>query len=324
MIDLSRYFRILFLNKNISRANLKQFTEDHIQRLIANNPGGIFTSLITTVTNAYTAFFGDMSDVSIADAALQARTAGMNAAKDNVIKFIRDAHGLITYTFRNSTETIQEFYPYGLNEYNQSDLGNFETLMNRFGTAIANNIGSLPAGFDTDYAAVVAVFTSNRTSQLATKATLGGERSEIAGTHLTLCTELTRSVLTIALQFVGDMTKASVYFDQSIIDPDHTDKVLLEVTVNIPAGATVNVPYSGFQMKGNYQIIAVNPATSSVASISFGPDPNTLANPKTMDAGFTYSGSATDTEFSTTNTFLNLRSETDQPATVTVKVMKLV
>lgn len=323
IFSIERYFRILFLTKNISRDNLKQFAEDHIQRLTVNNPGGIFTSLLVNVTNAYTSFFGDLSHTAIAGAVQKARTAGMSNSKDKAIQFIRDAHGLITYTFRDTPEIISTFYPHGMDEYTHSDLGNAELIINRFIQAATDNSGVLPVNFVGDITNLRNVFVANRTTQLLQKGTLSADRSHIVGTQEGLCIELTRNVLLIAAHFVGHESKAHVYFDQGIIDPHHASKVLLQVRLDIPAGETVNIPHPGFVMQPDFILILLNPHDSSVAAFSFGPDANTLANAKTLDAGSSFSGTVTKAEFSTMNTFLNLRSETNMPVKgLVVKVMK--
>ena len=49
MLEIVKFFRILFLSQKISRQRLEDFASDHILKLTANNPGGIFTGLLTAV-----------------------------------------------------------------------------------------------------------------------------------------------------------------------------------------------------------------------------------------------------------------------------------
>jgi hypothetical protein len=50
MINLETFFKNHFDTKEISDNNLKLFAEDHLQRITANNPGGIYSSGITAST----------------------------------------------------------------------------------------------------------------------------------------------------------------------------------------------------------------------------------------------------------------------------------
>ena len=75
-----------------------------------------------------------------------------------------------------------------------------------------------PAGFETDYFTAQALFVTNRAAQSAAKSSVASERSDLATTRPALALQLTTNVLTIALKYVGDESKADVYFDQSILD----------------------------------------------------------------------------------------------------------
>src|SRR5688572_30545607 len=123
MIELIKYFRILFMSAKISRERLKDFTEDHIIRLTNNNPGGIFTVILTAVTNAYNSYYGDMSSEEVNLAVQEGKTVAMNNSRALLEKQLSDHEKLVAYTYRNAPETYEEFYPLGLKEYYDADLG---------------------------------------------------------------------------------------------------------------------------------------------------------------------------------------------------------
>ncbi len=231
MIDLIRYFKILFISLRVGRERLKNFTEDHIQRLNSVNPGGIFTTILTDVTNAYTAYFGDMADESLAQAVLEGKTVGQEAAMRALKLFISKAEGLISYTFGTDSEAYQEFYPQGAKEYSDANISELETISLRFINSATAHAASLPATFVTDATALRTTFINNRNAQLGQKGIVANERSQLSGTKLALCTQLTKNVLTIALQYVGDETKAAVYFDQSILEGRSTGTETYDVEV---------------------------------------------------------------------------------------------
>jgi hypothetical protein len=240
MIELVKYFRILFLSTKISRERLKGFTEDHIQRLTANNPGGIFTLILTNVTNAYTAYYGDLSSESVIDSVKQGKTVAMNDSRTALEKNISGDEKLIAFTYLNNPSLYQEFFPGGLTEYHNADLPTFGTIADRFKAALAAHSADFPPAFVSAYGTLHTTFTANRTAQLAAFGTLSGERSDVVASKLKLAKQLTTNLLTIALQFVGDESKADVYFNQALLDAAfrEADK---RVSNDINPGETANV-----------------------------------------------------------------------------------
>src|SRR6185295_16354611 len=146
MIELLKYFRILFLSVRISQERLKSFTEDHIQRLTANNPGGIFTTILTNVTNAYNAYYGDVASKSLNESVKEGKTIAMNESRSNLEKYISEGEKLIAYTYRTNKPFYEEFYPQGITEYYNADLANFETFVLRFKNVLASHAADFTAG----------------------------------------------------------------------------------------------------------------------------------------------------------------------------------
>lgn len=218
MLDLIKFFQILFTSPKISRERLKLFAEDHLARLTANNPGGIFGTILASLTAAYTAFAGNLADKSTLEAVLKGLTTTMEEKKAAVLKFIQDAENLIAYTYRNNTAFYEEFYPQGLTEYDNADLPSFETITQRFKNALAAHAGDFAAAFVLEYNTAHTAFTTARSNQLTGKGNLSGEGEQVGDTKLALAKQLTINVLTISLQYSGQEDKAAVYFDQSILD----------------------------------------------------------------------------------------------------------
>lgn len=233
------------MSPQISQERLKAFCEDHIQRLIANNPGGIFTAILTAVTAAYNAYFGDLSSKAVNEAVQEGKTVAMNDSRDALQKNISDNEGHIKYTYRSNLPFYEEFYPLGLTEYQQADLATFDTITLRYRTVLSNHAADFAPAFVGEFATVRDTFVLNRNAQLAAKGNVASERSDIATTKPILAKQLTVDLLTIALQYAGDESKADVYFDQAIlnaafresatkvagdINPDETQNVFDNIT----------------------------------------------------------------------------------------------
>lgn len=240
MIELAKYFRILFLSVRISRVRLKEFTEDHIIRLTNNNPGGIFTTILTAVTNAYTNYYGDMSSEEINLAVQEGKTIAMNESREALEKQLSENEKLVAYTYRNNLSLYEEFYPLGLTEYQNADLGTFDTITQRYKSVLSNHSADFPVQFVTDYNTVQGTFKANRDAQITAFSDVSTERSDLQTTRPELAYHLTKNLLTIALQYLGDESKAEVYFNQAILNAAFNESATHVEDVLDP-GATANV-----------------------------------------------------------------------------------
>jgi hypothetical protein len=218
MIELVKYFRILFLSAKISRDRLKDFTEDHIQRLIANNPGGIFTASLTAITTAYNSYFGDLASEELNLAVQKGKTTAMKESRAALLKMLSDNEGLIAYKYKDNKAKYELFYPQGMDEYNHASISHLGTISGRYKSALSNNSGDFDPQFITDYNTVQQTFIDNRAAQEGAKGNVSAERSDLQVSRPELCTQLTKNLLTIALQYVGDESKSDVYFNQAILN----------------------------------------------------------------------------------------------------------
>jgi hypothetical protein len=218
MIELIKYFRVLFLSHKLSTERLKNFTEDHIQRLTANNPGGIFTSILTAITTAYNNYFGDMSSKSLNQAVQEGKTKAMNESREALIKQLSDNEKLIAYTYKDNKPAYEEFYPLGITEYRTASLSALETISGRYKEVLTAHAADFTPAFISAYNTVQATFVANRAAQQTAFGNVAAERSDLTATRTALATQLTTNLLTIALQYVGDETKADEYFNQSILN----------------------------------------------------------------------------------------------------------
>ena len=218
MTKFIKYFRVLFLSPQIGYSVLQNFTEDHIQRIIANNPGGIFTTILTAITAAYNAYFGDLASKELNEAVRENKTAALNESRINLLKLLSDNEKLVKYTYRNDLPVYQDFYPQGLTEYQNATTAELEVAGTRYKDALANHAADFTPAFVTEYNTVFQVFKDNRAAQQLAKGAVSGERQELGSTKAALAEQLTRNLLTIAAQYVGNGSMADVYFNQQIID----------------------------------------------------------------------------------------------------------
>ncbi len=217
MINLEVFFKNHFDNKNISDNNLRLFAEVHLQRIAANNPGGIYTTRITATTTAYTNYFGAISSEDVKEAVQQGLTITMNNAMTGFVDKVQQKEGIVRGTWGKESEEYQEFFPHGLDEYDQISLATAGLLMNRMVAASTAHVADLGAPFVTLFTDLRTTFQDARTAQLATMGEVEGLKSTAANTRDALEIELMKNLLITASNNVGDITMMPDYFDQSII-----------------------------------------------------------------------------------------------------------
>ncbi len=303
MIELVKYFRILFLSPKISNDRLRAFTEDHIQRLTAHNPGGIFTAILTAITTAYNNFAGDVASGSLNQAVQEGKTIAMDDSKKLLMKNISENEGLIKYTYRANLPVYEEFYPQGLTEYINADLATFETTTTRYKTVLESHAGDFPAAFVDAYNELHGVFITNRNAQLTAKSNVSSERSDIATTRPALATQLTKNLLTIALQYAGNESKCEVYFDQAMLDAAFRESDR-KIATEINPGETKNI-FDNVS-KADLQIRIKNTG-EEVLNFAFAQADNTPIGEEThaVASGQVVTLSAAELGWTTTNKFLN-------------------
>jgi len=304
MIELIKYFRIMFMSTRISRDRLRAFTEDHIQRLTANNPGGIFTTILTDVTNAYNAFAGDLASKSLNEAVKEGKTIALTEAHDALEKQISENESLVRYTYRNNNPFYEEFYPLGITEYHDAGMEVFATITLRYRTVLANHNADFPAQFVTDYNTLYGTFVTNRNAQSTAKSAVSSEISDLAATRPALAKQLTVDLLTISLEYIGDESKADVYFDQAILDAAFRESER-KVTSEINPGETQNV-FDNIT-KGDL-MIAVKNNGEDVINIAFknAADVAVAAGEHPVNPGQEISLNAAEFGWTSENKFLNV------------------
>jgi len=220
MIIFESIFKNQFDTERISDDSFKKFVEDHIQRLIAKNGLGTFTTAITDTTNAYTSYFGNMSSEDIALAVQQSLTQ----TNDNILESFKDTvsqkEGFIRSFYNVNTPTYQEFFPHGITEYRQANKANAETLMTRMKAASTVHVADLAAPFVAIWTAFLTNWTASRSAQLLKIGEVDSTKTMTADTRNAFETQLMKNLFFVGFTFPGNVTACMDFFKQDIIRYD--------------------------------------------------------------------------------------------------------
>lgn len=217
MINLETFFKNHFDTKEISDENLRKFAEVHLQRLSANNGGGDFTQMINDTTNAYTSYFGAITDEDTKFAVQQGLTITVNNAVQNFKKAVSQKEGLVRATFGKDSPQYQEFFPLGLTEYSNATLQNVEMLMKRFETASAAHQAQLGPALSAEFNGYLTAYTNARAAQLLKIGEVADSKTSTSLKRDEVEKELMKNVHLIGAMFVGDVNRCMDFFDQSFL-----------------------------------------------------------------------------------------------------------
>ena len=224
MLNLEIMFKNHFDTDKISDNNLRKFAEDQIQRMISNNPGGIYNQLITNTTAAYNGYFGSITNEDTKTAIKEGATIGMNTAMKAFQDAASQKEGTIRGNYGAKSATYQEFYPHGITEYTKANLGNVNTLMDRMVKAATAHAADLGAPFVTLFTNLQNDFVTLRTAQLKLIGEVAGKKDATVTTRDTVELQICKNVLLIASNNVGNLEAVNTYFNQSIIRSEQKDE----------------------------------------------------------------------------------------------------
>ncbi len=214
IIDL---FTNFFDSERITNLRLDTYTKDHLARLIANNPGGVFDDIINDTENAHNAFVKALNDVGGDIGDRKASTLTKEQARENFNAFIRQREGLIKSTFNKPSAPYTLFFPDGLSPYSFATDQEYELLVNNI-VARANQFETeLGTPFKDAATAAADAYLTAEQSQTNEKGDVSATRGKLATATAALTRQLTINALTIALQFPLDATKPEIYFETSLL-----------------------------------------------------------------------------------------------------------
>ncbi len=241
MMNPEKLTQDLFDDRNLSDANLRGFTEDMLQRLSlpVNNPGGIYSQLITDTSAKYTAFFGLMTDAATKKAVSEGLTVTMNTTKGLMLAYMSDLEGLVRFRFTAVSAIYQEFYPQGMTEYHDANLTQLPMLIQRFQNAATAHL--TPAE-TTVLTARINAFTAARAAQTSVFAEVETLQIGRRADRKLLTLQLTTNMLTIALNNIENPDNYSSYYNPSYLPL--TDKAF-SVNGLIAPGATITAVNEG-------------------------------------------------------------------------------
>ena len=235
MKDLHYYLTNPFDDPKISMAELLAFSTDHLQRISANNPGGIFIPRLAATTTALTgvgnAFMDDETKLGLRKA--------QKLVKDNYRIALPKSVGKLAVAveakFGEGSAEFVECFPHGRTVFSNCPddevANNLQTLIN----GVTNHQAQLDAQVVPDATALLAgwnaAYAPSETSAGAKTTTQAAKNAARSA----LQRELFKNLLTIALNFPRQPDQLDIYMQPSLL-ADHPQQTTPKPTPLPPPG----------------------------------------------------------------------------------------
>lgn len=108
---LYRYLEDPFNDDNVSANNMASFTTDSIQRMIANNPGGVLNARIAATSTAFDAFDASITDDTVRKAVRKNRKQAKNDTKASLPLAVKNILVKVEAKLGANTPVLVEFCP---------------------------------------------------------------------------------------------------------------------------------------------------------------------------------------------------------------------
>lgn len=217
MLNFKKFFKIHFNTKEISDIKMEKYAFDHIQRLIANNDNHEFDTMVADTVAAYEGYFGAITHEDVSQALQKSYTKNVDEIMDEFIHAVRDKEIVVSYHFGRSSAEYLEFFPRGLNEYNQATKTSIENLMVRVVAVGTKYVSVLEQAFVDLFTQFEADYHAARELQGQQKGVVTAEKTVSEKTRDELEVQLNQNLLALAQKYLGNASRGLDFFDQSII-----------------------------------------------------------------------------------------------------------
>lgn len=220
MRTLTYYLEVPFDAKGISMDELIAFTTDHLQRMIANNPGALFNARITATTTKLQVVESCLTDDHVKTGLRAAKKSIKKTFRDNLPGKVEKIWAVVVAKYGSESPEVLECFPLGRSIYNTCTDDHVENHLQTMvtgltahqadlGTQVVNDAGGLLSTW-------IAVYNASETSTAAKTVTQEGKKAARENLQL----ELFYNLLEIAKAFPRQPEKLALFMQQSLLE-DH-------------------------------------------------------------------------------------------------------
>jgi hypothetical protein len=222
MRQLKFYLENPFDDKNISIDELLAFSTDHLQRMVANNPGALFNTRITATTTKLAAVELGLTDDQVKLGLRKGKKLVKDTFRKNLPKNVEKIWAVVVAQYGSESAQVLECFPLGRAVFSTSGCtddhleNHLQTMLTgviahqaELGATVVSNAGGLLSTW-------IAVYTASEVSTGAKSMTQAGKKTAQENLQL----ELFYNLLEIAKAFPRQPEKLDLFMQQSLLE-DH-------------------------------------------------------------------------------------------------------
>lgn len=220
MIRLTRFIQNPFDDRNISVPEMSAYTTDHLQRMIASNPGGILTARITATTSTFglfqDAFAADLGSLGVRMASVQVKNnfrSSLPGALENLLFKVGGQYGA-------QSAQVTTCFPQGRTAITKAADDQLKPHLDNLIDRLATFTPAIQAGTLAEAEALrdnwVSVYNACEASTGAKTSTEEAKRNA----RFALATDLYLNVIEICRLWPREEGKITLYTRQSLLE-DH-------------------------------------------------------------------------------------------------------
>lgn len=218
MIRLTRFLENPFDDVEISLDELLAFSTDHLQRLIANNPGALYNARITATTLALNTVSNCTTDDQVKLGLRKARKLAKDSFRDALAGNIEKISAVVVAKFGSSAPEYVECFPQGRSIYKTSTDDHLENHLHTLVTALTAHQAQLGAQVVSDAGGLlstwIALHAASESSTGAKTTTQEGK----AAARQALQLQLFLNLLEIAKNNPRQPEKLPLYMQQHFLE----------------------------------------------------------------------------------------------------------
>ena len=209
-------FEDFFEDPKISYKKYIIFSEDHIKRMIKNNPNGIYDSNINATENCIKQIFKTVAKENL-DKATKPKISEHTIAINKFKKYLERKVNIINNKFKANSNEYLEFFPYGYRSFHLSKNSFFFERLAIFMKAVTKYKYQLDEKFVSE---IITHFEKINKAYKDKKDEIEmplGELEEYYTLKL-LTFQLTRNAMAVVNNNIGDVKAFSMYFNISLLN----------------------------------------------------------------------------------------------------------
>ena len=225
MEKIYNLFTDLFEVKDLTDNRLETFTADHVERIKANNPSGVFDALIADTQTVLAEFHHSRQRQQGSIGNFKADTLSKSRARETFTIFIRQQEGTVRGKFGKGSTPYLHFFPDGLTAFDRATAMGYELLVKNIVARATQYETDLGSGLKTQATALAHAYITAEEDQVEKIGQVSNTRSEADTDHSALTRQLTYNALVIATHFLLQTQKSKVYFNTSLLFAPHRKRV---------------------------------------------------------------------------------------------------